>query len=176
MKRIIILTGIIVCGIILFLIYAIVGKLEIVKENEKKESILPQICLNSINNEYFCLNDLLNKPILVIYFGTECSYCEKEAVLLLSNLDKLKDCNIVMISSDTESAVNSFAVKFEIKEVEEIRIASDTTMTFYDNFSHINIPSIFIYDKSGNLRQRFFGETSIEDILNQISIAKKDNS
>jgi amino acid permease len=75
-KTIIISIAIFICAIILYFIYAILGKLDVVKENKRKESVLPQICLNSINNEYFCLYDLLNKPILVIYFGTDCSYCE----------------------------------------------------------------------------------------------------
>ncbi len=174
MKKVILISAIILLSvIILFFACAIYGRLGIVKEREKKESMLPQICLNGINGEYFCLYDLLNKPVLVIYFGTECSYCEKEAVLLLSNMEKLKECNIVMISSDSMGAVEAFAVSYQLKEVEEIKIVADTAMVFYDHFSFLNIPSILIYDVNGKLIQRYSGETHIEAIINQIELAKK---
>jgi len=105
------------------------------------------------------------KPIIMIYFNSDCEHCQSEAIEIVKNQEKFINTQILMLSSESLSKIKIFATKYKVLGIKSLQIAQISSKIAVENLGFKAIPHILIYDAKGNLQKQFVGETKIEVIL-----------
>lgn len=108
------------------------------------------------------------KPVVFMVFSPDCEHCQHETEMLLADIDKFKDAQIVMITYLPYDEMIAFYKKYNIANYPEITMARDTKFFFPVFFQIKNLPSIFVYDKKGNLKKNFEGSINPDLIANEL--------
>lgn len=168
-KKIVLLMAIIVLGMTGILMYKTINTANKKKLSKELLSSMPKIPLFELSSNTYVFKKLnRDKPTIIIYFDPWCEYCQYEAKVIRENIEKFDHAEIVMISDESTSNIKEFANEYDLKNYPQVsfyKIQSDQVLTTFGQYS---VPTILIYNKEGDLVQRFDGETKIEAILNHI--------
>lgn len=104
------------------------------------------------------------KPVVFMIFSPDCEHCQHETEALLADIKKFRDAQIVMITYLPYNEMIQFYKIYKIADYPEITMARDTKFFFPVFFKVRNLPSIFVYDKKGNLKKNFEGSVKIDSI------------
>ena len=137
-----------------------------------KLSKLPNIHLYSTQGEVYQLQDLADDRITVlIYFQSECSYCETEALEVQKYSKELEAANIIFISVESLEHIAAFEDKYDFKSYENIFITQARLSELATFFGNLHTPQIFIYDSRGRLirtqKGQVLGKTLVSWINNE---------
>ena len=110
-------------------------------------------------------NTLQIKPTLVIYFNSECDFCNHEAEMVQQNIEELKAIQVVFISYEPIEKIKQFATKFKLINQANIYFLSDSKITFATTFDVKSMPCLVLYDKDNNLIEKIKGQVKIETVL-----------
>ena len=117
----------------------------------------------------FTRNDLHKKMnTIFMIFSPDCEYCQHETQLLLQNIDKFKNTQIVMITYLPYKELIKFYHVYKIAEYPQITMARDTKFFFPVFFKVRNLPSLFVYDTKGNFKKAFEGDVKPDTILAEL--------
>lgn len=117
----------------------------------------------------FTRNDLRKKMnTIFIIFSPDCEYCQRETQMLLQDINKFKDTQIIMITYLPYSEMIKFYHIYKITDYPQITMARDTKFFFPVFFKVGNLPSIYVYDKKGNFKKAFEGDVKPETILAEL--------
>ena len=108
------------------------------------------------------------KSTVFIIFSPDCEHCQHETELLLQNIKKFKNTQILMITYLPYEEMIKFYKTYKIANYPQITMARDTKFFFPVFFKVRNLPSIFVYDKKGDLKKSFEGSVKIEDIIQEL--------
>ena len=103
-----------------------------------------------------------NKPVVFMIFSPDCEHCQHETEKLLANIDKFKTAQIVMVTYLPYDEMMAFYRSYKIADYPQITMARDTKFFFPVFFKVRNLPSIFVYDKKGNLKKNFEGSVDTD--------------
>lgn len=104
------------------------------------------------------------KPVVFMIFSPDCEHCQHETEALLADIKKFRNAQIVMITYLPYNEMIQFYKIYKIADYPEITMARDTKFFFPVFFKVRNLPSIFVYDKKGNLKKNFEGSVKIDSI------------
>jgi len=117
----------------------------------------------------FTRNDLHKKKnTIFIIFSPDCEHCQRETEMLTENIEKFKNTQIVMVTYSPWEEMIAFYHHYKIADYPQITMARDTKFFFPVFFKVRNLPSIFVYDKKGNLKKSFEGDVKPETILAEL--------
>lgn len=105
---------------------------------------------------------------MFIIFSPDCEHCQRETKMLIQNIDKFKNTQVVMITYLPYHEMIEFYNNYKIANYPKIIMARDTKFFFPVFFEVKNLPSIFIYDKRGNFKKSFEGDVKPETILAEL--------
>lgn len=135
----------------------------------KRFPYIPQFTINKApDSTEFTRNNLKRKPSVFIVFSPDCEHCQHETRDLLSNIDKFKTTQIIMVTYLSYEEMIQFYKDYKIAEYPEITMGRDAKFFFPVFFKVNNFPSIFVYDKEGKLRESFEGTVSIDKIADAL--------
>ncbi|MFT7036222.1 MAG: thioredoxin-related protein [Parvicella sp.] len=103
-------------------------------------------------------------PLILVYFNSECDYCQSEARDLKENIQGLKNTELLMVSAETSESIKQFKVDFQL-DVDNIHFARVDAGDIFDTFGSVSVPALFVYDKEGKLVKMFKGKTKISVVL-----------
>jgi thiol-disulfide isomerase/thioredoxin len=108
----------------------------------------------------------VGKPTVLFLFETWCPYCKAQTNTLLSDINTIKDFNIIMICNTGFSKFKEFYDKYHIYEYPNVKSGVDYKFTFINYFKTNDVPYIAVYDKEKKLKDVFKGRTTIRNIKN----------
>jgi len=108
------------------------------------------------------------KPVVFMIFSPDCEHCQHETEMLLANINKFKDAQIVMVTYLPYNEMMAFYKTYKIASYPEITMARDTKFFFPVFFKIRNLPSLFVYDKKGDFKKAFEGSVKMEDIETEL--------
>lgn len=111
----------------------------------------------------------LDKPLLLVYFNSECEHCQYEVQEICRNADGFQNKQVVLVSSEDEEAIHKFSEEYELSAYPFIKVAKTEAEQFYKTFGTTSTPSVFIYNKDRKLVKDFKGEVKIETLLKYLS-------
>jgi thiol-disulfide isomerase/thioredoxin len=113
---------------------------------------IPNFSIQTADSSWFVKPQLAaKKPTLILYFSPDCGHCQMETEELLSRIKKLKQLQVVMITSRPFEDMKNFYEFYKLDRYPTIKVGTDPNRvitTFYDvKFT----PFSALYDKKGKL-------------------------
>ena len=105
-----------------------------------------------------------NKPILLFYFSTKCSYCQDLTKEITQYIDSLKSIQILMVSGHRRQSIAKYADMFSLKNF-PITVLKDDEKRMHEYFDYSAVPMLRLYDKNRQLIYRQEGKLSVKEIL-----------
>ena len=103
---------------------------------------------------------------MVLYFHSQCKYCQYELSVMNENLPSFAHTRLVLLSPETD-----FFAKGLMSKWPELSNATNTCWgivdgkQFAESFGNRVFPSIFLFDQQGRLSSKLFGEVKLSKIL-----------
>ncbi len=142
-----------------------------VKSEEKKEhyQTLPNFTFYSLEKDSLEKASLQkNMYSVIIFFDSHCDYCQLELKSIEKNIDKFKDIQIAMISSQPADTIKTFKKQFNFSAIPNTGMYYADLKELVEKFIKYSVPSVFVYDPEGKLAQQFTGYTKTDKILEVI--------
>ena len=132
---------------------------------EKTEVKLPGFKFYNLDSSTFSNNDIKkDKNVYLLYFDPDCDYCENEVSLILQNITKFSNTEILMISSGNLNSLKAMYSKFQISKLGSVHILWDKEGQFQNLFGKSIIPSSLIYGPNHILLKQYQGLVQISAI------------
>lgn len=126
---------------------------------------LPDFSFRSLDSSTYSAAMLPEKrPVVFLYFNTECDHCRYEAEEIVKNPACFKGSSLLMVSTERLAVLRAFNQEFGLSRFPEIRVLQDDRDIFRTLFANQVIPAVFIYNKDRRLVQQFKGEVKLEAI------------
>ncbi|MDP4284249.1 MAG: redoxin domain-containing protein [Bacteroidota bacterium] len=110
------------------------------------------------------------KATVIMVFSPDCGHCQNETNMLIKNINRFKNTQIIMVTYLPYSEMMKFYSIYKIANYPQITMGRDTKYFFPIFFKIQNLPSIFVYDKKGNFKQKFEGDVNPEKILEELQL------
>lgn len=157
----------------LFLLFLILTTLQSTAQDTalyKQFPFIPSFKLLKVpDSTSFTQNDLpKKKPVLLIIFSPDCEHCQQETEELKKNIKLFKKTEILMVSAMPYPVIKKFYEDNGLKEFNNITVAFDRPYYLGTFYRVRTFPSIFLYDKKGNLKKEFDGSVPIQKIAEDL--------
>jgi|GEM_PF-1910189 len=154
-------------GILIVLFFGIRTKLKVRQQVEQAIAHLPEVNYLTLNNTTQKLRNAENRTVIVVFFHSDCDFCQAEARSLLENRETLNKGSVYLFS--TEPLNN-------IKKFKEAHFPGNTDFTFgqidaltsSEVFGVSSFPYTLIYDNTNRLIKTFKGMVKPEAIAKYI--------
>ncbi len=130
----------------------------------------PDFTLANLDGDWVTLNELKGKVVLLNFWGTWCGPCRQEIPAFINLTEKYKKDGLeivgITLTSGSPSNIRSFADKWGINYTLLTDIEGNETQTVTALYSQATrqritgIPTTFIIDREGFIRQRYVGPRS----------------
>ena len=142
-------------------IYKISKRNEVIKSAEN----LPSFTFLNQNNVPSLSDSLIHRDKVIInFFSTSCEHCQYMAKSFLKSRDSIKDIQILMVSEESASKINSFYSEYHLDSIPSIIILRDSKYEFDKIFGTSVIPAFLVY-KNKKLLKKILGETSLNYLI-----------
>jgi thioredoxin-related protein len=143
--------------------------LSTVQEKYDRIQYLPSISLVQLDETSITISDFIHdKPLLIIYFNSDCPYCEQSFRLLHEHIDQLKGYSIVAISNESLTKIYSFRIEMELELHSEIAFLQDVNNEFHDFYLIKTIPTYLQYSKDGKFTSEHHGSGFIKELTTSL--------
>jgi len=135
-----------------------------------KNSKVPSFDILINDSVHFSNNDLpVGKPIVIIYFSTECNHCKAKAKLLNERIDSVRDAFFLWASYSPLDSIRKFSEKFGLDKFTNVRIGRDEHYFFPSYYKTTITPYIVIYNRKGRFSREFRYGAKFHDIIEAIN-------
>ena len=129
---------------------------------------LPAFSFNDLDGRAFTKADLREDlPTIVFFFDPYCDHCQQQAKWIKEAGDQFKDIQMVWVTTESETkASQEFSLEyFGGGKWEHVYFLIDSNFLFDGFFGYSEVPSIYIYNASGQRLKSFSKETPAEILL-----------
>lgn len=157
----------IVSTVVMYLSYRIIRTVRKNTHIAQNIATLPELNFVTIENRPFNKQDIQDTlgKIIIELFSPDCEHCQYMAKTLVTNKDKLRDTEIIMVTPFGDSAsVSEFVKKYQLDSLPKIHVLLDPKFDFQKIFGSSLVPFFFVY-KNNKLVKTIKGETKIENLL-----------
>ena len=138
-------------------------------DKHKADAIIattPVFSFLTINQRTFSNKDIdIDKSRIIInHFSPNCEHCQYMASEFIKDSQKLKDVQVLMITSADSASAKKFSNDYKLSLLSNIIILRDTNYQFQKTFGTGLVPSFFIYEHN-KLVKKVIGETKIENLI-----------
>ena len=130
-------------------------------------AIIPEFSFLTLNNHSFSDKNIENRKsrLILNHFNPNCEHCQYMAGEFLKDSQKIKNIQILMITSADSASVAKFNSDYKLSLLPNIIILRDTNYQFQKTFGTGVVPSFFIYEHN-KLVKKVIGETLIDNLIN----------
>jgi thiol-disulfide isomerase/thioredoxin len=141
-----------------------------IDQKNKADAIIaktPGFSFLTLDNHSFSDKNIENRKsrLILNHFNPNCEHCQYMAGEFIKDSQKLKDVQILMITSADSASVAKFNSDYKLSLLPNIIILRDTNYQFQKTFGTGVVPSFFIYEQN-KLVKKVIGETIIDNLIN----------
>ena len=136
-----------------------------------KNPVVPQFSiLNSDSTSWYTHRDIRNgMPVMIMLFSPDCEHCKDQTEILMKNMDKLKNTEIIMSTFQLIYKMKDFCQAYKLAKYSNVHVGRDVKY-FFGPFYRIRYsPFIAIYDKDRKLVRVFEGGAKIDKLLEALN-------
>ncbi len=128
---------------------------------------VPAYNLLDLNEKKFSSGSVQQKgkSLVVVYFSPLCSHCLEFTENLTSNLKKFKQVQFLFVSAYPLDDIKTFAITRGLNKMPQFKIGQDPDFNMGRFYELKEIPSIFVYSKSGKFKKAFNAKLKMEDLI-----------
>ncbi len=108
------------------------------------------------------------KATLVMVFSPDCDHCQHATKDMLAQTKLLKNVQVVMASNLPYAYIKKFYEDYGIAKYPGIIMGWDQNYFLGTYYQIRNFPSVYVYDKKGQLVQEFIGSVPFEKIAESL--------
>ena len=141
-----------------------------VQKNSNQELIAPEFTLADLDGNWVSLKELKGKVVLLNFWGTWCGPCRQEIPAFIKLTEKYKKDGLeivgITLTSGPPENIQSFSDKWGINYTLLTDIEGNETQVVTAKYGQATgqritgIPTTFIIDREGYIRQRYVGPRS----------------
>ena len=141
-----------------------------VQKNLNQELIAPDFTLADLDGNWVSLSELKGKVVLLNFWGTWCGPCRREIPAFIKLTEKYKKDGLeivgITLTSGSPENIQSFSDKWGINYTLLTDIEGNETQVVTAKYGQATgqrirgIPTTFIIDREGYIRQRYVGPRS----------------
>ena len=141
-----------------------------VQKNSNQELIAPDFTLANLDGNWVSLKELKGKVVLLNFWGTWCGPCRQEIPAFIKLTEKYKKDGLeiigITLTSGSPENIQSFSDKWGINYTLLTDIEGNETQVVTAKYGQATgqritgIPTTFIIDREGYIRQRYVGPRS----------------
>ena len=141
-----------------------------VQKNSNQELIAPEFTLADLDGNWVSLKELKGKVVLLNFWGTWCGPCRQEIPAFIKLTEKYKKDGLeivgITLTSGSPENIQSFSDKWGINYTLLTDIEGNETQVVTAKYGQATgqritgIPTTFIIDREGYIRQRYVGPRS----------------
>jgi thiol-disulfide isomerase/thioredoxin len=110
-----------------------------------------------------------NRPIVIIYFSTECSHCQSEAKTIAQHMDSLNNAFFVWIDyHHTTQEIQAFGEKYGLTQFKNIIIGKEIGFKIIPFYRIEYTPFMAVYNNSGLFVKEFRENGKVEELYEAI--------
>ncbi len=132
---------------------------EVVGKSVMADNAAPDFTLTNQNGQKVNLSDYRGKVVILDFWATWCPPCKAEIPGFVSLYNKYKDNGLVVLGvsldRDGWSSVRPFIKNYKISY--PVMLGTQNVVQAYGNIQ--SIPTTFVLDKQGKIRQKYVGLT-----------------
>lgn len=160
---------------LVFLVLMLVGSLSLFAQDGfnaadtippyKKTNKLPYFSILQPDSTWFTAKQLPeNKPVVIIYFSPECGHCQMTAKEFVSDMDKLKNVELLWITYHNPQQIKEFADSYGLSHFDNVVLGRDPNYFFVPFYKIEFTPFMAVYDKKGKFLQAYKAGTDANTI------------
>lgn len=161
---------------LLFLIVAVLGYLGwgiYAKANAKTETArrvarLPEVAFEGLDGQKVSSATWQGKPLWIIFFRSDCHYCQMEADNIRMAGDALLPISIKLISPEPADTLRAFAARYGLGTLPNVQFLTDPNHNNYLTFGASTTPASFVYSPEGALIEKHSGVVKVEGVLRAV--------
>jgi hypothetical protein len=111
------------------------------------------------------------KPLIIVYFDPECQHCQHFTAMLLKNIKKFSQDQIVMIcDAPGIPPVKKFVADFSLGKYPNIKVGTEGIYRATMNFYHVEVtPFTALYTSNGQLIKYYRDIPQIPELVTQLT-------
>jgi len=152
------------------------ASLLLLKISEKKRVIDGRNLFSSLeislsgNQTYTISGAGRENPFIIMFFSADCHYCHLEIQALLENISAFADTDIYMVTTNYPETIFEFENLYSLEDYPRITAGRVSEEIFSAGYGIMTVPSILIYDETGQLLYSNSGYTPVDKILEVLEI------
>jgi thiol-disulfide isomerase/thioredoxin len=128
--------------------------------------IMPSFRFYLANGTVFTPDSILDKATTVlIYFRTDCPFCEREAEVVSKNMNEFQSVEFIFIARSDTADMRRFAEAYKLENNARVKFLQDKEKLYYKFYAASMTPSIHIYDRNKKLKLFKEGFLNKEELL-----------
>ena len=157
------------CIVTIFLAFLGASAFMMKKKQDFRRAIacIPGFCLPTVADSLLFCNTQLDKgkPVVVMYFHSECDFCQIKAQQLQQKSVNEWDIQWVMVSYAAKDSLNKFMETYNLDHIAGLVVLMDPQLSLYDRLQVKGIPTCFIYNRQHQLVAIKQGSTKLEQVI-----------
>ncbi len=131
----------------------------------KKTNKIPYFSILQPDSTWLTTQQLpAKKPVVIIYFSPDCGHCQMTAKEFVTDIDKLKNVELVWVSYHTPQEIKDFADNYGLSHFNNVIMARDVNYFFVPFYKIPSTPFMAVYDRNGKFLESYTGGTDAETI------------
>ena len=159
------LLALLVLGGTALMAYKTVHRLQTKKALAASLKTLPHFIATGLDSTQIRYPQAIDKPLIIMYFNTECEHCQYETQELKKHLAQFANAQILMLSNESLAKLKTFAKSYALTDIDNLQIAQIPANKAFEIFGFTSVPSLIIYSKNQQLVKQYKGETKMETVV-----------
>jgi thiol-disulfide isomerase/thioredoxin len=132
-----------------------------------RNPVLPQFSILKPDSvTWFTKDDLKRgRKSMIMLFSPDCDHCKKQTDIIVDNIDRLKDLEIVMTTFQPIEKMRRFYEKYELSKYPNIHVGRDVRYFFGPFYRFRYSPFLAIYDENEKLIKVYEGGAKKDKLL-----------
>lgn len=144
-----------------FYLVLLLAVIPLVSTAQKK---IPAVHFTDTDNAAVSNKDIpKGKPLMLLYFRSDCDHCEHTAHMLKTAAAKYPVA-IWMVSAEPIPTLRTFEDMMGLYDIDNLKVMQDHTQSMHRWFDFTKLPFIVLFDKNGKQLKTFDELPSVESV------------
>lgn len=155
---------IIIIGLLGYLGWGVVSKVQVRRETAERVAHLPPFRFQAVNGQVVTPAQTGEKPLWLMFFHADCEFCQMEAQHIRQQGQQLQHLSIWLVSPEPIDTLRAFGRRFGLDSLPNVKLLHATNHDHLRTFGIRVTPTSLLYSPDGSLIKQFNGVVKPEAV------------